>query len=678
MNFEGAAPIAFDDADFTLSEGAESPLTGQEWFTAAELAELALPGLPGDKRSLNRRARLENWALRCAADGSPLSRPRLGRGGGTEFHLSLLPAQARIELARRGIVAAVPSTGSGQSEVVSSGSWRWFEGQTEKIRAEAARRAAVVGDIDLLEGAGLTRTAAIAEAARRHGVSTATLWNWLRLVEGVAPSDRLPALAPRFQGGGKEAEIDPFIWNLFKSDYLRQSAPTLAICYAKCIEVAKERGVAMPSEASFRRRVKREIDPQVLLLARKGTEALRRSLPAQRRSVAELHALEVVNMDGHKFDVRVTPPDGGDPIRPIMIGIQDVYSRKLLAWRIGTSETAWLTRLVFADLFSRFGIPRRVHLDNGRAFASKWITGGKKVGRFRFKINDTDPTGLLTALNVETTFTLPYRGQSKPIERAWKDLCDSISRSAAFEGAYTGNNTVNKPENYGSREVPWAEFVAEVERGIAFHNARPGRRTETAKGRSFDDAFNESYASTAQIGKAAPEHMRMALLMGENVKVNRDTGEIALFGNRYYTPGWSHLNGQLVTVRFDPDDLHAPLHLYDLKGRYLTAFDVYHDVGFNTVEGSKTAARLVSDVRKQTRALLEAERRLSAAEVARIQRGVDAPEPALPEPAVLRPVRPNHRNGGGQTAAALKPAAPAQPTHESNVFAALGKLRVVE
>ncbi len=42
----------------------------------------------------------------------------------------------------------------------------------------------------------------------------------------------------------------------------------------------------------------------------------------QRRSVEELHALECVNVDGHKFDVFVTPPGGGKPVRPIMVAIR--------------------------------------------------------------------------------------------------------------------------------------------------------------------------------------------------------------------------------------------------------------------------------------------------------------------------------------------------------------------
>lgn len=652
-------------ADFAFGAGGRtiSPLS-EEWFTAAELVERKLPGLPGDKRSLNRRIADERWALRHDSAGRALCRPRAGRGGGLEFHISLLPAPARLELARKGY--DTPSTG----DAAVAGSWRWFEAQSDKTRAEAQRRLAAVNEIELLVQAGLTRTAAIARVGEDHRVGKATLWAWLDMVKGVGAHDRLPALAPRRQGGGREAEIDPALWELFKGDYLRDSAPTLAICHAKCAEIARQNGLSLPSEVTFRRKLEREVPASVILLARKGAEALRRSLPAQRRSVAEYHALELVNMDGHKFDVFVTPEEGGAPIRPILIGIQDVYSRKLLAWRIGTSETAWLTRLVFADLFEKVGLPKKVFLDNGRAFASKWITGGTK-NRFRFTIRDGDPTGLLTGLGIETGFTLPYRGQSKPIERAWRELCDSISKSAAFDGAYTGNNTLNKPESYGKRAVPWTEFVAEVNRGIAFHNARPGRKTEMARGRSFDDVFAESYA-TAPIGRATSEQMRMALLPAENVRVNRQTGEIGLYGNRWWAPFCGELRGQVVTVRFDPGDLKRPAHLYDLAGRYLGEVENWQDRGFDDIAEAKGAARLNAEYRKSARAVLDAERRLSAAEVALIQRQIGGEADPLPEPAVVRP----HRHHGQVAALKVAAAPQARAQSEARVFAGLA-LRVV-
>lgn len=78
------------------------------WFTAAEIAQLGLPGLPDTKRRVNDRAAAEGWASRTASDGSALARRRAGRGGGMEYHASLFPEQAQERLAARA-VPAVPA-----------------------------------------------------------------------------------------------------------------------------------------------------------------------------------------------------------------------------------------------------------------------------------------------------------------------------------------------------------------------------------------------------------------------------------------------------------------------------------------------------------------------------------------------------------------------------------------
>lgn len=614
-----------------MSEVARAiPLEDDAWFTASELEDLGLPGLPGDKRSINRRAQTERWTSRLGPDASLLVRKRAGRGGGVEFHASLLPGEARIELARRGLIRTRPEPAqSGQASA-----WSWFEKQSRKIKAEAQRRLTIIAGIELLCEAGSTRTSAIAHACDEHSISRATIWNWLRSVEGIERADWLVALAPRRQGGGLEAEINAELWQIFRSDFLRPSAPTLTSCYYRVVNIARERGLSVASERTFRRRLEREVPAEVIRLKREGEEALRRSIPAQRRSVAELHALEWVNIDGHKFDVFVTTPEG-KVIRPILVAIQDIYSRKFVGWRLGCEESAIQTRLAFADCFRNYGIPAHCVLDNGRAFASKWITGGAK-SRFRFKIKPEEPTGLLTGLGVRIHWALPFRGQSKPIERGFRDLCDSISKHPACEGAYTGNNPMAKPENYGSKAVEWQRFVELVDKGIALHNAQPGRRTEMAQGRSFDEVFAASYAA-APIGKATPEQLRMALLAAENRLINRQTGEIDLHGNRYWHPELSALRGDRVTVRFDPDNLHSEVHVYDLEGRYITAADLIADTGFSDAAGAKEAAKRVSDYRKNAKAMALAEDLISADQLADLQAGVKPA--ATPSAGIVRPVR---------------------------------------
>ena len=137
----------------------------------------------------------------------------------------------------------------------------------------------------------------------------------------------------------------------------------------------------------------------VLVLAREGTEALDRTFPAQERDRSMFHALEGVNADGHKFDVFVRWPDG-TIARPIMVGVQDLYSGKILGYRVAETESADLVRMSFRDAVERYGIPRKAWLDNGRGFASKMITGGV-ANRFRFKVKQEDPIGVLVSMGTE-------------------------------------------------------------------------------------------------------------------------------------------------------------------------------------------------------------------------------------------------------------------------------------
>lgn len=607
---------------------------GKEWFTAAELAELALPGLSRAKRKVNELAAAEAWALRKGIDGTELARPRKGRGGGMEYHLDVLPIAARSALLKRGVGAIAQI--AEQPERLEDGRWRWFDAQSDKTKAEAQRRLKALQMIESYERLGLTRSASVANTAARMTVGASTLWSWLELVNGVAPKHWLPHLAPQRAGGAAQAEVDPTIWRALLSDYLRPEQPTFSSVYRRHCELAASMGVTMPHERTLWRKLQRDVDERVILRARLGAEALRRSLPSEQRSVADLHALEAVNIDGHKFDVFVRWPDGRIG-RPIMVAVQDIYSRKLLAWRLDESESALSTRLVFADLFKNWGIPKHCVLDNGRAFAAKSITGAAK-SRFRFKIRDDEPTGVLTALGVEIHWAMPYRGQSKPIERAFRDLCDTIAKHPAVAGAYTGNRPDAKPENYGDRAIDIDTFRALVDRGIAAHNARDGRRTEMARGRSFDDTFAESYAVSPIGQPATAEQLRLALLTAEERPCDRKTSHVTLEGNRYWAPELSAHAGEKLIVRFDPDNLHGSVHLYTRDDRYICEAECLAAVGFFDKAGARARAKMEADLRKLERSKREKLDLIRAADlVGMLPDHIDESEPV--SPSVVRPVR---------------------------------------
>ncbi|MDR6708141.1 transposase InsO family protein [Novosphingobium sp. 1748] len=640
----------------------------KEWFSAVELAELRLPGLPSDKRSMQRRAVEERWGERRSLSGELLSRTRSGRGGGLEFNIQVLPAVARQELVRRGICAETTEDAVEQS--ASEALWEWFGQQPGTVKEEAQKRLDAMVEISLLHDTmKVSKHIAVRDVAEKHQVSQATLWNWCKAVSGVERKDWLAALAPRRKGGGKKAEIPEELWQLFKSDWLRLSAPPLAASYNEVKKQAKVLGVSLPSVKAFQRKLAREIDPYVVILMREGPDALERRVPSIRRTVDDIQVMEWVNIDGHVFDVEVKHPDTGKVIRPTLVALQDIRSSKMLSWRVGISESAATVRLVFADMIRDFGIPADIILDNGRGFAAKWLTGGA-LTRYRFKILPEDPQGLLVQLGTNIHWATPFHGQAKPIERAWGDLCNYIAKSAEFDGAYTGNSPVNKPANRGSRAIEWQDFCAVVDRVIAEHNAREGRTGRDYKGRSFDQVFAEGWANTV-IKKPSRQQLRDSLLAVERKRGSTEDGEITLFGNRYWTTECREIAGKYVTVRFDPDDLHSEIHIYGENGAFLFTAPIMEDFGFKQKEGATVVSKRRAHARKLARMYAEAEDLLDPAEVARIKAGLPSvPQPELGQPAATRVhvVR---------SAAEPKPASEVRAS-TSQVFAALPKPRLVK
>jgi hypothetical protein len=634
-----------------------------DWYAPAELA--GMPGLPSSRRRVAELATRERWE----------KRKRRGRGGGWEYDARCLPAETRAHLTLLEAVqmtavqertpgqeapgatdgAATEGqhrspdapTGSDIREAARAERWARFERLPQTHKDMAMHRARLLDE-------------AVAAGAPAP-VPGRTLRRWLAAVRGIPRADWPPLLAPGYVGRTATAECSPEAWDCFKADVLRPEAPRLTACYERLKRAAAERGWQVPSLITLKRRLVREVPRAARVLAREGAEALDRLYPAQRRDRSALSALEVVNADGHKFDVFVRWPDG-TVSRPVGVFWQCIYSGMMLSHRVDQTECAELVRLSCGDLVERYGIPRAAYLDNGRGFASKWITG-RMTWRHRFKVKDEEPAGVLTQLGVEVHWVTPYRGQAKPIERAFLDFCNHIATHPAFAGAYTGNKPTAKPANYASKAVPLERFLEVLESEVHAHNARAGRRAAVCRGRSFAQTFAESY-SRAVVRKATPEQRRLWLLAAEGVRGDRVTGEVTLLGNRYWTEALVEHAGQRLTVRFDPQRLLDPIHVYRLDGRYVCTAECKAATGFEDVDAARSHAKAKGDWKRAQKAALAAERRLGIDQVAELVPLVAAP--ALPDASVVQVDF--ARGQRAEPGPAAPPSAPGQPEEDDAEF----------
>lgn len=611
-----------------MADGA--PMAAAErWYCAAELA--GLPSLPATHSAVLRQAKRCGWQ----------SRARAGRGGGQEYSFSSLPpvTQAALLLREQPAIERKPKPALSDERIASI--WQRFERVKQPLKDTAGRRLKALHAVESLVHGGTSlmqaREIVAAQLQRENmpAASAVSIARWQDLVRDAHRSDWLALLVPQYTGRTATASIPPAAWELFKADWLRVEAPSAESCYARLqrIATANPDWPALPSLRTFMRRIERELPRGVRVLARQGEEALMRTYPAQERDRSVFAALDGVNADGHVWDVAVRFPDGTIG-RPVIVGWQDLASGKLLAWRMDQTESSDLVRLAFADMVTRYGIPRACWLDNGRAFASKFLTGGTP-NRYRFKVRAEDPVGIITGLGVHVHWVTPYQGQAKPIERAWRDFCDSIAKHPAFAGAWMGNNVLAKPENYGSRAIEWATFAAVVDDEIAAHNARVGRRAKVCGGRSFDETFSASYAH-ASIRKATSDQLRMLLLAADAVTASAQDGSVRVAGNRYWCEALSGHAGRKVVLRFDPMALHTAVHCYALDGAYIGEAECIASVGFADTNASREHARAKQQYRRANKLVLDAERRMDAASVAaQLPRVESAP---LPPAAVVAPL----------------------------------------
>ncbi len=613
----------------------------KEYVSAKELI-----GLPFDEK--------RNWPgteRSCLRKADALNLPKRQRAGtkAWEYRVEAMPEATQMALQWREVraerAAKAVENSRALSESRSEELWDWYVRRPGSLQAEARRRLPIVHELANAVEDGLSFGAALRCIAVAHDLSDDTLRRWWTPLQGHHRSDWLPLLIPHHPGRTATAPCSDEAWEFFKADYLRLEQPNAAACYERLKRAAAEHQWEIPSLKTLQRRI-HKMSRSARILLRDGESALLHTYPAQRRDVYELRALEWVNGDGYQHNVFVKWPDGSIA-RPKTWFWQDVYSRKMLAWRTDTTEHTELVRLSFGDLVEKYGIPTHATIDNTRAAANKWMTGGMK-NRYRFKVKEEEPIGIFLQLGVQVHWTSVFKGkghgQAKPIERAFGigGIGEVVDKHPTFKGAWTGNQPTAKPEDYGSRAIPLETFQRILAEEVHAWNIRVKRRTEICGSvLSFEQAFTQSY-ERAVIKKATDNQRRLWLLTAENVTVQRD-GSVtldagALVGqgrNRYYSGELVDHVGQAVIVRFDPQSLHGEVYCYQLDGNFIAAAVCIENAGFGDIDAGREHNRARRSYLKAIKEQVAAEQQMDALEIARLLPGV--PETAGPTASVIKP-----------------------------------------
>lgn len=622
------------------------------FITAGDI--VGLPGLPGSIQGA--RKALRKWATRSNA----MKRKASGSVA-VEYDINCLPESVRAALllsrgcveTSRGIIKLNRPQPQTAAEYDRVQLWQCWERASEAQRERAKKWLNAVTLAAELIDANISVQTAFNSVASELNINATTLRDRYYGAQAFDRKDWAPVMLDKRAGKQvtvKKAEYDESAWDFLLADYLRNEAPTLFKCYERLQLAAKEHGWRIPTYKTALRRINK-LDKAMVVACREGEHALMRLLPAQQRTVASLATLQWINGDGYQHNVFVKWFNG-EIVRPKTWFWQDVKTRRIIGWRCDMTENMDSIRLSFMDVIKKYGIPEDFHItiDNTRAAANKWLTGGVK-NRYRFKVREDDPKGLFVVIggNIHWTSVVAGKGwgQAKPVERAFGvgGMEEYIDKHPALAGAYTGPNPQAKPENYASRAVDAELFLQTIAEGVAMFNARIGRETEMCEGRySFDQVFERDFPNTI-VRKPTEEQLRMFLLPAEAVTV-KFNGEFTLHAggsllnqrNRYHNAALMGISPRKVVVRFDPQNLHGDVYCYTLDGRFLCAASCIEKVGFGDTQAAREHGLAKKQLRKATKALVKATIKKDALEVSELMPRLTEPEP--PESRVVGIYRP--------------------------------------
>ncbi|HHF3505116.1 TPA: transposase domain-containing protein [Haemophilus influenzae] len=575
------------------------------WIELKEI--LGLGGLPATLPGITKKAKLENWERR---------RKQGVKGNVYEYSFSSLPLEVQTEYLLKHseeLKVNKENNDSNQQTMIES-AWNVLASATfEQEKCAERRFQAVVKVARLVENkiplmkAFEQVVALYATDSDDETISKGSLKRGWYKVKTHPQGIWLPLLLDRTERDNscRWADISDKAWAFFYADYLRKSKPKFSVCYYRLTLAAEENDWTIPSLSSLKRKFYNEFTEAEIALARGGEHELRELTAPQIRTVMDLEVYEIVNGDGYQHNVFVDwYEDGRPPIRP-----------------------------------------KTILMDNTRAASDKQTTQQRKRGKRQTAGIKID--GMFDRLGIKVIRTLVFKGRgngrAKPIERAFKrdSLPAYVDGDARLEAFFTGWSVTEKTEDYQFKKgVNKALFLEVLEQGVRLWNDKAGRETELGQGIfSADQLWARDYAQTRQTF-ATEEQLRQLMMLGESTKVDKHgrftlKAGYVLNNQKNVYEAQALIGGNIgnVIVRYDPDDLHGTVHIYDKNGVYLCDGECVEKVAFNSEEGARVQKRLINEQRRITKKMVDNHEKLSEHEMAQYRKQFEQSAADFVEPA---------------------------------------------
>ncbi len=568
----------------------------REWFSARDLAGLI--GLPGTVRGITKKARREGWR----------SQPRSkGKGGGREYHVSSLPLEARLELAKREVAGvkknsapdldaekALAPTAPGEiipadtpynNEVSESQDNQTPEKTYPSIppapifNKAMAKAGLLQAYLDHLRQAPRGRkTKARKEFVEAYNsghlyeetfaklgpVSWQTIERWKRTIATTGDALNLADMrGHRLKGrtiiGQAQATV-------LLGCVLQPNRPKISAAIRQAKLIMAHRGIENGyAESTYRRWLSewKSRNYHLWVFFREGEKGLNDKVDYYiERDYDKIEVGDILVADGHTLNFEILNPWTGKPKRMTLILFYDMKSNMPLGWEImPTEDTQAISAALRRAILALGKYPKVVYLDNGRAFKSRFFRG--------CNFDEQGFVGIYSQLGIRTIFAWPYHGQSKTVERFF----GTFSELETWMPTYVGTSIEHKPPRLNRGEKLhrrlWEKAcggicptLPEAHRAVAswfdIYARRPQRgHLAGATPLSVFDAGRGEGVDPAEL---------TLLMMAQEIKRVTRAG-IRFRGQNYYHPELYGLNRPVV-IRYDLAN-DTSILVYDQRGDFI-------------------------------------------------------------------------------------------------------------
>lgn len=333
-----------------------------------------------------------------------------------------------------------------------------------------------------------------------------------------------------------------------------------------------------------------------------------------KRDATTLEVMEYVVGDEHTFDIWVqyTAPNGKvKAVRPKLVAWEDMRSRCIIGDVIcvdANSQTLKesLVRMIYSEIG---GVPKTLHIDNGKDYTAQTMTGqSRKKRHIEF---DSETMGFYQSIGIqEVGRSKPYQPWDKPIERTFRTVCDKFSRwFESYTGTLTGSKTYAKRHKDVEKMLERGELFT-MEEFINLWTEWKENVYHKREHRGLKDAGEkwstplEVFQNAARYEKAAPPREYAAvLLMKAETALVRNQG-ITKFGTLYTDYELCHYVGQKVGIKWDIDDV-TKLYVYDKAGEKICEAVSAELLQFGSRVSQAALENLMKNQKRQERQMRE-------------------------------------------------------------------------